>query len=143
MIRGVYMDITDNQEHFSEESFWQKIKKFGKKAGVSVVYTALLLFFALQNPLTPAWAKAIIIGALGYFILPMDLIADILPGGYADDGGALIGALLTVALYIDDDVKRKAKERIATWFGEDAIEETKIIDDKLNVKDNPDETELE
>ncbi|PEO50494.1 hypothetical protein CN563_02685 [Bacillus sp. AFS026049] len=50
------------------------MKKFGKKAGVKVVYVALLLFYTLQKPTTPVWAKTVIVGALGYFILPIDLI---------------------------------------------------------------------
>lgn len=137
------MDIENNQKHYSEESFWEKIKKYGKKAGVSVVYSALLLFFTLQKPSTPAWAKNVILGALGYFILPVDLIPDMLPGGYADDGGALIGALITVAFYIDEEVKEKAKQRIRTWFGEASVEETNIVDEKLKRKDQDDDGELE
>lgn len=120
------------KKHFSEDSFWTKIKKFGKKAGVSVVYAALLLFYTLQKPTTPVWAKTVIVGALGYFIFPIDLIPDIVPGGYVDDFSGLMGALLTVAMYVDDEVRKKAKARIKGWFGEDSIEETDFIDVKLS-----------
>ncbi len=124
----------DYSKNFSEESFWQKVKKYGKKAGVSVVYAALLLFYTLQKKETPLWAKTVIIGALGYFIFPVDLIPDIAPGGYADDFGGMFGALVTVAMFIDEEVKDKARDRIRTWFGDSAVSETNLVDDKLNKK---------
>lgn len=106
-------------EYFSDEKFWDKLKKFAKKAGSSVVYTVLLLYFTLQKPDVPMKAKAVIIGALGYFILPFDLIPDIAMGvGFSDDLGALGVALLQVAMYIDADVKNKAKEKLKDWFGD-------------------------
>lgn len=133
---------TENySKHFSEQSFWSKLKKFGKKAGVSVVYVALLLFYTLQKPTTPVWAKTVIIGTLGYFILPVDLIPDLLPGGYADDMSGLFGALVTVAMFIDDEVKAKAKYRIRIWFGDNAVSETNTVDDTLNKKVNKKDAE--
>ncbi|MCQ6280769.1 YkvA family protein [Bacillus sp. EB600] len=126
----------DYSTNFSEESFWDKVKKYGKKAGVSVVYVALLLFYTLQKKETPIWAKAVIIGALGYFISPIDLIPDMVPGGYTDDLGSMFGALVTIAMYIDESVKEKARERIRIWFGESAVSETNTVDDKLKKKEN-------
>lgn len=125
-------------EHYSDKSFWEKIKKYGKKAGVSVVYAALLLYYTLRKPTTPKWAKTVIISALGYFIFPIDLIPDFLPGGYTDDFSGLIGALLTVAIFIDEDSKNQARERIGIWFGPDALKETKFIDEKLDKNDSED-----
>lgn len=117
-------------KNYSDDKFWEKLKKFAKKAGSSVVYAVLLLYYTLQKPQVPAKAKAIIIGALGYFILPFDLIPDIAVGlGYTDDLGALGIALLQVAMYIDDDIKQKAKEKLKDWFGETV--DTSDIDGKI------------
>lgn len=117
-------------KNFSDEKFWEKLKKFAKKAGSSVVYAVLLLYFTLQKPAVPAKAKAIIIGALGYFILPLDLIPDIAVGvGYTDDLGALGVALFQVAMYIDDEIRQKAKEKIKDWFGDNV--DTSEIDEKI------------
>lgn len=124
-------EMNESGKHFSDEKFWDKLKKFAKKAGSSVVYAVLLLYFTLQKPEVPMKAKAIIIGALGYFILPFDLIPDIAVGvGYADDLGALGVALFQVAMYIDDDIKAKAKEKLKDWFGENV--DTSDIDAKIN-----------
>jgi uncharacterized membrane protein YkvA (DUF1232 family) len=123
-------EMNDTEKHFSEEKFWGKLKKFGLKAGHSVVYTALLLYFVLQKPDVPKKAKMVIIGALGYFILPTDLIPDMAVGvGFTDDLGALGVALLQVAMYIDDDVKAKAKAKLTDWFGENV--DTSEVDKKI------------
>jgi uncharacterized membrane protein YkvA (DUF1232 family) len=124
-------EFDDSGKHYSDEKFWGKLKKFAKKAGSSVVYAVLLLYFTLQKPEVPMKAKTIIIGALGYFILPLDLIPDIAVGvGFTDDLGALGVALFQVAMYIDDDIKNKAKEKLKEWFGDNV--DTSEIDGKIN-----------
>lgn len=120
-------------EHYSEESFWEKIKKYGKKAGYKVVYAALLLFYCLKDGNVPAWAKTVIIGSLAYFISPLDAVPDIVPvAGFTDDLGSLVAALGIVAVYINDDIKQKAKAKLADWFGEDCLDDLGDIDDKLS-----------
>lgn len=122
-------------EHYSEEKFWDKILKYAKKAGVKVTYAALLLFYTLKKPTTPFKAKSVIIGALGYFILPVDLIPDFAPViGYTDDLGVIIGALIVVAAYIDSESKQQAKDKIVDWFGQDALDETVSVDKDIDKK---------
>ncbi|HHU79247.1 MAG TPA: DUF1232 domain-containing protein, partial [Clostridiales bacterium] len=78
------------------------------------------------------WAKATIMGALGYFISPIDAILDITPVvGYADDLGVLILALASVALLINDDVKAKAKKKLKEWFPNATEEDLSEIEEKL------------
>lgn len=124
-------EIAVAEKHYSEEKFWKKLARFGKKAGSSVVYAVLLLYYTLQKPSVPKKVKATIIGALGYFILPIDLIPDFLVGiGYTDDLGALGIALFQVAMYIDDDIKSKARTKLTEWFGNKV--DTSDIDEKIN-----------
>lgn len=124
-------EMGETSKHFSDDKFWGKLKKYAKKAGSSVVYAVLLLYYTLQKPEVPTKAKATIIGALGYFILPLDLIPDVMVGvGYTDDLGALGVALFQVAIYIDTDIKQKAKEKLIEWFGEGV--DTSDIDSKIN-----------
>lgn len=78
----------------------------------------------------PLKVKAIITGALGYFILPLDIIPDIAAGvGYADDLTVVIFALVQVALYVDDEIKKQAKQKLRDLFGENV--DTTEVDDKL------------
>ena len=55
--------------------------------------------------------------ALGYFILPIDIIPDALPGGFADDSAALIFVLKHVWNNLPPETHRKARERLTAWFG--------------------------
>ena len=122
--------LKKHRKHYSEDGLWNKIKKYSKKAGSSVIYAVLLLYFVLQKKEVPTRSKAMIIGALGYFILPFDLIPDVAAGiGYTDDIGALLAALWQVSMYIDQDVKNQAKEKLKNWFGDDV--DTSEIDGKL------------
>ncbi len=118
---------------FSEVNLIEKIKQFGKKAGIKVIYLVLLLFYTLQKSTTPKFAKSLIIGGLGYFILPADFLPDLIPGiGFTDDLTALISVVGAVALFIDEGVKTKAKERLHVWFGDYDEEELVSIDNKIN-----------
>ncbi|MBO1583385.1 YkvA family protein [Bacillus sp. XF8] len=123
-------EMTRSSRHYSDNQFWEKVKKYAKKAGTQAVYTVLLLYYVLQKDTVPMKTKGIILGALGYFILPLDLIPDFTPVvGYADDLGALGVALMQVVTYIDEDVKQQAKEKLSSLFGEDV--DTTEIDSKI------------
>lgn len=122
----------DYSADYSEESFWRKLQKYGRKAGIKVIYAGLLLFYALREPGTPNWAKGVIFGALGYFIAPIDAIADFIPvAGYSDDMGMLLLALASVAVFINDHVKEQAKKKLLDWFPNAAEEEIADIDERL------------
>ncbi len=110
---------TDNRyaNSFSDDGFWAKLGRCAKAAGREVVETALKLYYALQSPATPVWARTAIVGALGYFIFPLDLIPDFIPVvGYTDDMGVLLAAVGTVATCITDEIKAKAAAQIGKWF---------------------------
>ena len=104
---------------FSEEYFWKKLRRYAKTVGKEIVEKALILFYAAKDPNTPAWAKAVILSALAYFVFPVDAIPDFIPVvGYADDLTVLAGALGVVAFHITEDHKKKAKEKLRDWFGD-------------------------
>ncbi|WP_373498987.1 YkvA family protein [Desulfococcus sp.] len=104
---------------YSDKSFWDKILKYAKVAGIEVIEKALWLYYAAQNPATPAWAKTVIYGALAYFIFPVDAIPDFTPVvGYVDDLGVLAAAVVTVSMYITDEVKAITTKKLKDWFGE-------------------------
>lgn len=101
---------------YSPDKLFSKITDTAKKAGVKVIYAALLLYYALTDNNVPLKDKVIVIGALGYFICPVDAVPDFLPGGYLDDGGALILALKSIWSNITSTTKAKALNRLQQWF---------------------------
>ena len=103
---------------YSGPRLWRTLKKVASVAGRKTLYSALILFYCLRDSDTPTWAKGVIVGALGYLILPTDLIPDIIPGaGYGDDWGAIVAALATVTAYIKDEHKAKAEAQITRLLG--------------------------
>jgi uncharacterized membrane protein YkvA (DUF1232 family) len=105
-----------SKQNYSDDSFWEKVKTYAVAAGKETIKTSLKLYYALQDNDTPAWAKTIIIGSLAYFIAPADAVPDLLPGGYVDDLGALVGAAWTVANHIKDEHIEKARQKMQQWF---------------------------
>jgi uncharacterized membrane protein YkvA (DUF1232 family) len=104
-------------KEYSEERLREKLLRYAKSAGSEVVDRALQLYYALEDPTMPRWAKVVIIGSLGYFITPTDAIPDLVPAaGYSDDLGVLVLALATVAMHITPAVKDKARQKMREWF---------------------------
>ncbi len=103
---------------FTNEDFWKKAKDNAVNVGKEGLRQALRLFYVLQKKNIPPWAKGVVLGALGYFISPIDIIPDFIPvTGYTDDVAVIAAALGIVTMYIDDDVKRKADQKLEEWFG--------------------------
>ena len=105
-------------DNYNENSFWDKIKAFARKAGIKLIYLALLLFYTLQSGNLSLKDKAIIYGALGYFILPIDLIPDWIPViGLSDDFGTLMYAYKRIKENITDEIREKAEIKLMEIFG--------------------------
>ncbi len=112
--------VTEEQYRraFSEKAFWGKLKRTGRKLGREGVRQALRLFYVLRRKDLPGKTRAIILGALGYFILPTDLMPDFLPIiGFTDDLGLLVAAFAAASQYMDADVKAKADSKLEEWLG--------------------------
>lgn len=123
---NINLEKEEYKKEYNENSFFDKLKKVLKVVGVKGVYMLLLLYNTLQRKDIPPKEKSIIIGALGYFILPLDALPDITPiVGYSDDIFALGMAILKVMPYIDDEMKEKSREQIIKWF--------KIPESELNL----------
>ena len=121
-------DFMSYKDKFSANGFVEKISRIAKRAGAKLVYVALVLYYTLQSDKVSVKDKAVIIGALGYLISPLDLIPDAFPiAGITDDLTVLLFVLKKVWGDVSDDVKEKAKAKLAQWFDEDEIEETEEL----------------
>ena len=117
-------DFMNYSNKFSKRDFVEKIARIAKSAGAKLVYAALILYYTLQSPKVSTTNKAMIIGALGYLISPIDVVPDAIPiTGLADDLGVLVFVLKKVWTDVDPDIQVKARQRLSKWFDEDEIEE--------------------
>lgn len=105
-------------QHYDEGELWSKLRRYALRTGRELVEKALLLYLVLRDPQTPAWAKTTVVGALGYFIAPIDAIPDLIPGiGFTDDLGVLAAAVLAVATSITPRMREQARQTVGRWFG--------------------------
>ena len=124
------MEIEENSDYarnYSDNSFWNKVLNIAKKAGIKIIYLALLLYYALNSNNLSLRDRATIYFALGYLILPVDLIPDSIPIiGLTDDFGVLIKAFARIKENITDDIRKQAKDKLIEIFKN--IDESEIAE---------------
>lgn len=111
-------------EHYSPQELFFKLARVAKNAGIKIVYYVLLLYYALMEGDLSMKEKSIIIGALGYFILPIDLIPDLLPLGYTDDLSLIIFVVTKLRKSFTPEIQKMAIEKLKKYF--DEIDEESI-----------------
>ena len=118
------IEVSNYEKDYSEKGLFAKIVDNVKAVGLTLIYKALQLFYVAQSPNCPTTIKAGIFAALGYFISPLDMIPDFIPiGGYSDDALAIAAAIAMAQIYITPEIKKQAKDKIATIFGNNAVAE--------------------
>jgi uncharacterized membrane protein YkvA (DUF1232 family) len=96
----------------SPKTFWSKVRRTAGK--VPFVDQVVAVWFCARDPATPVRVKAILLGALAYFVLPFDAVPDVLAGlGYGDDLAVLVAALRAVGPHVTDAHRAKARETLA------------------------------
>jgi hypothetical protein len=116
-------DLQKYKEKFSQKSFIEKIQRVAKRAGVKLVYVALILYYLMESNKVSVKDKAIIIGALGYLISPIDIVPDAIPiAGLGDDMAVMLYVLDKVWGQVDDEIKSKAQRKLSKWFDDDELD---------------------
>ena len=124
-------DFMKYSNKFTQKDFVEKISRIAKRAGSKLVYASLILYYTLQSDKVSKADKAIIIGALGYMISPLDVIPDAIPiAGLTDDLAVLLYVLKKVWTGIDPEIIDQAKQRLSKWFDEEEISEIQNLFDE-------------
>ena len=98
-----------------EKTFWRKMKNSVKKAGEEIAVMGIKSWLAMADSNTSVRHKAILGGALAYFVLPTDLVPDVLAGvGFTDDMAALTLAANSVGNAITDEHEAQAREKLSS-----------------------------
>ncbi len=97
---------------------WDKIGEYARKAGRVSTRPLILLYYVMKSPDTPRSDKLMIVGALSYLVLPIDLIsAKRLPIiGWIDEIISINVAYQKVCKYITPEMQRKADGVLDKWF---------------------------
>lgn len=128
-------DFMKYKDKFTNNGFVEKISRVAKRAGAKFVYGALVLYYTLESDKVSVKDKAIIVGALGYLISPLDVIPDAIPiAGLSDDLAVLIYVLDKVWGSVSDEIKEKAYAKLNKWFDEDEVAEANHLFDKSDDK---------
>ena len=116
-------DLQKYKEKISQKNFIEKIQRVAKRAGVKLVYVALILYYLIESNKVSVKDKAIIIGALGYLISPIDIVPDAIPiAGLGDDMAVMLYVLDKVWGQVDDEIKSKAQRKLSKWFDDDELD---------------------
>lgn len=116
-------DFMSYSNKFTNGEFLEKISKIAKRAGAKLVYIALVLYYTLQSDKVALKDKAIIVGALGYLVSPLDVIPDAIPiVGLGDDLAVLLYVIGKIG-NVSEEIKEKAKSKLTKWFDEYEMEE--------------------
>ena len=94
------------------EGFWPKMLRFA--AQLPFAEQALAAWYCAFDPATPARVKTMLLAALAYFVLPVDLIPDLLPGiGFTDDLTVIVTTISLLRNHITAEHRNRAKTALA------------------------------
>lgn len=100
-----------DEARFGSE-FLGRLKRVAKR--VPFAEDLLAAWICTRDPATPRRVRLTLLAALGYFVLPVDAIPDILPFiGFTDDAAVIAAALAAVAGSITPEHREKAKRTLA------------------------------
>ena len=93
------------------KGFWPKLRSTASR--IPFAGQALAAWYAAQDPQTPMAAKGVMLGALAYFVMPVDAIPDIFAGiGYTDDAAVIAALLATLGANIKRRHRDQAEEAV-------------------------------
>ena len=104
------MVLTSNEQKV-RMGFWPKLAKVF--AAIPFAEDALAAYYCAFDRTTPLKVKGVLLGALAYFILPLDAIPDFLLGlGFTDDMAVLLTAISMIRGHLKPEHYDKARETL-------------------------------
>lgn len=103
--------MTDDDTQRVKQNFWPKLQK--NLARVPFAEDVVAAWYCAFDAKTPLKVKATLIAALAYFILPLDVIPDVILGlGFTDDLAVLMTAMTLIRSHITQDHRDRAHEAV-------------------------------
>ena len=96
--------------YFSDNAFWSKLQSLSGNGWCEMLKQVVTLFVLLKTPSTSMTLKITLIGALGYFIAPIDAIPDLIPLlGYTDDMSIIAMLLNQLSHAITPEIEQQVR----------------------------------
>ena len=137
------LEWTKNTETPNDVTLVEKMKLVVKKVGEEVFIIVFKVYLAMVDANTNSTHKAILAAGVAYFILPVDMIPDVMVGvGFTDDVAVLALAAKNVGEAIQEVHEEQAKEKWVSYMGESEaiIPEISLIETS-NVEPYPEESQ--
>jgi len=104
------MILTSNEQKV-RSGFWPKLARVF--ASIPFAEDAVAAYYCAFDRATPLKVKGILLGALAYFVLPVDAIPDFLLGvGFTDDMAVLVAAITMIRTHLKPEHYDKARETL-------------------------------
>ena len=101
----------EEQRRSVREKFSQTIRKAARQ--IPFTEDVVAGYYCTFDPATPAKVRATALAALAYFVLPLDLVPDLLVGiGFGDDATVLMAALAMIRNHIRDEHRQAARKAL-------------------------------
>ena len=113
------MILTSNEQKV-RSAFWPKLAKVF--ASIPFAEDAVAAYYCAFDRATPLKVKGILLGALAYFVLPIDAIPDFILGlGFTDDMAVLVTAITMIRSHLKPQHYDKARETLARLRNGDTL----------------------
>lgn len=111
-----FMGLPVESQPPDEQRFWRKLRRV--IARIPFAEDLIAAYYCAVDPETPAYVRAVLLGAVAYFILPIDMVPDILAGlGFTDDASVLAAALAAVGRHLQPKHRQRAKASLDDLAG--------------------------
>jgi len=96
-------------EQTVENGFWQKLRRTTGR--IPFTEDAAAAYFCAVDPATPRYVGALLLAALAYFVVPADVIPDMIVGlGFTDDASVLLAAITAIGGHLKPEHRARARE---------------------------------
>ncbi|MEM8664357.1 MAG: YkvA family protein [Pseudomonadota bacterium] len=93
------------------KGFWRTLRRAANQ--IPFTHDLVAAYYCAIDPAVPFRVRATLLGALAYFVAPIDALPDFIVGvGFTDDATVLLGAITMVAAHITAAHRERARKAL-------------------------------
>ena len=104
-------DLPVASEPPDDKRFWNKLKRVLVR--IPFAEDLVAAYYCALDSETPGYVRAVLLGAVAYFVLPIDMVPDFLAGlGFTDDASVLAAAIAAVGRHLQPQHREHARRAL-------------------------------